>query len=45
MALVCLILAIIYLASGTCGTALAICGIIEFALVVIRAIIKTIRER
>ena len=45
MALVVLILAIIYLTSGTCGTALAICGIIEFACVVVRAIIQTIKER
>ncbi len=44
MSAIIFILAIIYLASGTCGTALAICGIIEFAIVVIRATIKTIKE-
>lgn len=41
MSVIMFILAIIYLASGTCGTALAICGIIKFALIVIRVTIKT----
>lgn len=38
------ILAIIFLVSGNCGTALAICVILDFAFTAIRAIIKTIKE-
>lgn len=45
MSIIIFILAIIYLASGTCGTALAVCGIIKFALIVVRAVIETIKER
>lgn len=44
MDLVIVILGIIFLATGKCGTALAICAIVEGVLVCINAIVRRVSE-